>query len=1682
MESTEVAGLKISVDATSADAGSVALDRFVASATRADAATNALKASQSANASQTKAMTAAITDATRATGQEITSSAQLIQKLKDEATAANAAANAEKNLASAQAATARARDASGRFVSLQPTAAPTLGRDAVTSVAASAAISPTGGGIAAAGDAAQLEDDGKALSASAERVVAAETATAAVENELKRVAIIRTGSLTNSVAESDRAAKSFLSSAGNSAVAAAQTKQMSGAYDDVSRAAQHAEQTLSPLTLRLQDQVATFDKSPAEIAAYRAGIAGLSQEETALAVGLANRLHALQLGEEEAKAAAKAEIALGTAVKASGGAVQVSSLQIRESLTILRELSQGRYSRIPGSFSLLAQQGNLAALAMQALSNPLVVVGIAATATAATIGLLTYQAEKAAESVKLIETALAATGKSALLTGTQIRQAIDDLQQLHGVNNAEATAATDALVRAPFIDQAQFAQAKSIVGDLAAALGVKLPEAAKALSNAMENPIEGLHRLQQAHIALTPDQEVTITALHKEGKEAEATAALLDALTKNLSGIARDGLTPLQQASTNFGNAWHGLMTNLSDSGAVKGATDLLTGLLNGLSASLEAARLIDAENQKSTNRGLRQATLDYQAQNPQPGQPAAAPITGSINRSPLDTAINKSIAAKVAEAAASARAALVFKQEFDRVEQLTQGYETQAEKIKQLQAERAVLQKGLDTPGFLTTPTARGEVQKQIAGIDEQLSKKDDHGFKEKQLALTQEITKATEELQAATSGVALVENKNVQALATWLAYSKDANKIGAARVAILLREAEQADKLTLLAKIPAERKAIVSDTEGVQAETSRLQGNTAESALDSFHKKYDQTLIEMQARVKAFKDAGLEDLTAPLQVFEQSLAKQEQLVKVVDQATQTENAAALAEKANATIVKTAQVEETAGYISNAAAVQQVRAADDTLADTLATKVVPGLQTSLAALVALGDGGTPAAEKLRDEIGELDLKILELKTHTSELTTALKGAFESSVSSALDGIIEHTETANQAVKNIEKSLEHAFVSTFTKGLVNDLSTSLFRPATSTQGGGGIEGERPSGFAGLFPSVASFFGLGPKASNFGVANAVIPGVEQNQGRGGGIGNIVGDLEGAAGGTPGGSAAPISAAFTTGSAAVSSALAAAFASGATTLADAITESLSGANPSNVSGGDLGPLFGLGGNTVIPGVEQNAGTGGGIGNIVDGFASGGYTGSGATHEPAGIVHGQEFVNRAEVVKQPGALSFLSDFNDRGMQAVAGYAGGGFVKGVGSTPTIVRLQGYAAGGVVSRADTLPAAASQAAGGAQSSLGATINTALDTGGQQAGGTISEAMAQGGAIAGQTIASSILTATQPGTGLSAGGSNTYSKDNNDKGIFGLVMAAAGLASKSIVRGSPSTSIAQGNAQIANDPQIQALQQSPSLAPIVIDNGPGQEPTLYGHATGGYTGDGGKYEPAGIVHAGEFVHRQEVVRQPGAMQFLTAFNEKGMAAVSSWGGYARGGIVTVPSPLQPAILGGDRGPAPMVTNVTHRDLSTDAISPLGGYSSGGFVYPGGPTGPESTENLAGQIAARTLSVAPVGYATGGLVVEPRMTPVGEWASSRPSVAGSAYAVPRTFAGYADGGFVAPSINMPSIAMPRTWNAQDNPGRPQPRRAGQGAQTEVNLVLSPEMAHQTVGDLIDRHLSDAFSKR
>lgn len=111
------------------------------------------------------------------------------------------------------------------------------------------------------------------------------------------------------------------------------------------------------------------------------------------------------------------------------------------------------------------------------------------------------------------------------------------------------------------------------------------------------------------------------------------------------------------------------------------------------------------------------------------------------------------------------------------------------------------------------------------------------------------------------------------------------------------------------------------------------------------------------------------------------------------------------------------------------------------------------------------------------------------------------------------------------------------------------------------------------------------------------------------------------------------------------------------------------------------------------------------------------------------------------------------------------------------------------------------------------------------------------------------------------------------------------------------------------NSIIADLIRIQARQAIVGMASSVFGGlFGGMSPDRAGiYATGGYTGDGGKYEPAGIVHKGEGVLSQEDVRAMGGPSAFESFRR------SLHRGYASGGYVGAPpapaavGQLQPAV-------------------------------------------------------------------------------------------------------------------------------------------------------------------------------
>jgi len=105
------------------------------------------------------------------------------------------------------------------------------------------------------------------------------------------------------------------------------------------------------------------------------------------------------------------------------------------------------------------------------------------------------------------------------------------------------------------------------------------------------------------------------------------------------------------------------------------------------------------------------------------------------------------------------------------------------------------------------------------------------------------------------------------------------------------------------------------------------------------------------------------------------------------------------------------------------------------------------------------------------------------------------------------------------------------------------------------------------------------------------------------------------------------------------------------------------------------GPLGGMFGA--------ASTSKGAGGLLGSLFGGFAAGGYTGPGGRNQPAGVVHKGEYVFDADSVRSAGGPAALEAMR-RGLK---GYASGGYV---GSAPSLPSIAPRGGGGSVTIAPT--------------------------------------------------------------------------------------------------------------------------------------------------------------------------------------------------------------------------------------------------------------------------------------------------------------------------------------------------------------------------------------------------------
>lgn len=266
---------------------------------------------------------------------------------------------------------------------------------------------------------------------------------------------------------------------------------ISGAVDpSVAASAQEAKSALSGIG-------DTASISAKQMAAALAQTGGNLSKITPDMLGLGTAAKSAAVGQDALRAAAigtTAATAAETVATEAGTAATINSRAAYESLVLVHEALQGRFSRMAGSSMILTQQLAGQAAVSNAVAFATSGVGIAILGTVAAIGLATAATVSFENEQKgLTETALGLGAQSGL-TAQQLKK-IGESADSSSQSIRETTKAAEAFAAAGVKDEGTVQALSNSIEAYSKLTGVKFAEAQKTLAAAMKDPVRGAQDL-----------------------------------------------------------------------------------------------------------------------------------------------------------------------------------------------------------------------------------------------------------------------------------------------------------------------------------------------------------------------------------------------------------------------------------------------------------------------------------------------------------------------------------------------------------------------------------------------------------------------------------------------------------------------------------------------------------------------------------------------------------------------------------------------------------------------------------------------------------------------------------------------------------------------------------------------------------------------------------------------------------------------------------------------------------------------------------------------------------------------------------------------------------------------------------------------------------------------------------
>jgi hypothetical protein len=176
--------------------------------------------------------------------------------------------------------------------------------------------------------------------------------------------------------------------------------------------------------------------------------------------------------------------------------------------------------------------------------------------------------EQAAEAERVgaqLEARIVSTGGAAQLTGIQIGEMANELQNASKFDDESLLRAANSLLSFTSISGDTFERTLGLVSDMSTALGTDLVTNAKLVGRALEDPVKGMQALGRAGVVFSESEKEVIKTLVETGHHLEAQDRILDALATRYGGAGAADVATFGGSLDRVNNLWGNFLETVGE-------------------------------------------------------------------------------------------------------------------------------------------------------------------------------------------------------------------------------------------------------------------------------------------------------------------------------------------------------------------------------------------------------------------------------------------------------------------------------------------------------------------------------------------------------------------------------------------------------------------------------------------------------------------------------------------------------------------------------------------------------------------------------------------------------------------------------------------------------------------------------------------------------------------------------------------------------------------------------------------------------------------------------------------------------------------------------------------------------------------------------------------------------------